>query len=129
MGVWQAEVQPWPQWHQVGKPYEHLQRHLRQSRVRHAWHDGTFRPHGRYGTTWLNGWTVRHHGWYESNDGSYDGRARLLQYWHGWLSRRLQYGTNFASVPLRLLYVWVLSSRLRASRSRQRSTCRWTLGC
>merc|ERR1711972_334068 len=42
-----------------GKPYEHLQRHLRQSRVRQTWH---------------NGWTVRHHGWYESNDGSYDGK-------------------------------------------------------
>merc|ERR1711973_874107 len=56
------------------KPYEHFQRYLRQSRVRHAWHDGTFRPHGRHWTTWLNGWTVRRHGWYESHDGKYDGK-------------------------------------------------------
>merc|ERR1719447_2342475 len=26
---------------------------------------------------------------------------------YGWLSRRLQYGTNFASVPVHLLHVWV----------------------
>merc|ERR1719447_985636 len=57
---------------------------------------------GKYGTYEHNG-----HGW-----------ARLLQFWHGWVPRQLQYGSNFASIPLCLLHVWVLSSRLRASRTR-----------